>query len=124
LLRHHYRAGFEWFDTDLDEGRALLHRLMAAAGRGAGGVAPIGAAGTATGSGSHPRGFPGGPDPGPFAERVRAALDDDLDVPRALDALDDLASAILSGGDHPGAADALLELAGLVGVDLTVRVRT
>ena len=28
LLRHHYRAGFEWFDTDLDEGRALLHRLL------------------------------------------------------------------------------------------------
>ena len=31
LLRHHYRAGFEWFDTDLDEGKALLRRLMAAA---------------------------------------------------------------------------------------------
>ena len=26
LLRHHYRAGFEWFDTDLDEGKALLRR--------------------------------------------------------------------------------------------------
>ena len=50
--------------------------------------------------------FTGGADPRPFAEEVRAALDDDLDVPRALDALDDLASAILSGGDHrdaPGA---------------------
>ena len=31
LLRHHYRAGFEWFDTDLDEGKALLRRLLAAA---------------------------------------------------------------------------------------------
>ena len=26
-MRHHYRAGFEWHDTDLDEGTALLHRL-------------------------------------------------------------------------------------------------
>jgi L-cysteine:1D-myo-inositol 2-amino-2-deoxy-alpha-D-glucopyranoside ligase len=106
LLRHHYRAGFEWFDTDLDEGRALLRRLLAAAD-----------------CGSDPA-FTGGADPRPFAERVRAALDDDLDVPRALDALDDLASAILSGGDHRGAPAALVELAHLVGVDLTVAART
>ena len=39
----------------------------------------------------------------PFAERVRAAIDDDLDAPRALEALDDLASAVLSGGDDPTA---------------------
>ena len=32
-MRHHYRAGFEWHDTDLDEGTALLHRLLAAAER-------------------------------------------------------------------------------------------
>ena len=31
LLRHHYRAGFEWYDSDLEEGTALLHRLLAAA---------------------------------------------------------------------------------------------
>jgi L-cysteine:1D-myo-inositol 2-amino-2-deoxy-alpha-D-glucopyranoside ligase len=103
LLRHHYRAGFEWFDTDLDEGKALLRRLMAAADLG-----------------SDPA-FTGGADPRPFAEEVRNALDDDLDVPRALDALDDLASAILSGGDHQDAPGALVELARLVGVDLTVR---
>jgi L-cysteine:1D-myo-inositol 2-amino-2-deoxy-alpha-D-glucopyranoside ligase len=103
LLRHHYRAGFEWFDTDLDEGRALLRRLMAAAECAA------------------DPDFRGGADPRPFAEKVRSALDDDLDVPRALDALDDLASAILSGGDHPEAPGALVELAGLIGVDLTVR---
>ena len=48
LMRHHYRAGFEWHDTDLDEGNALLHRLLAAADR------------------------PDGADPRPFAERVRA----------------------------------------------------
>ncbi|HKN39982.1 MAG TPA: cysteine--1-D-myo-inosityl 2-amino-2-deoxy-alpha-D-glucopyranoside ligase, partial [Acidimicrobiia bacterium] len=106
LLRHHYRAGFEWFDTDLDEGRALLRRLLAAADCGADPA------------------FSGGADPRPYAETVRAALDDDLDVPRALDALDDLASAILSGGDHREAPGDLVELARLVGVDLTVPMRT
>ena len=33
LMRHHYRHGFEWYDTDLEEGTALLHRLLAAAER-------------------------------------------------------------------------------------------
>jgi len=94
LMRHHYRAGFEWYDTDLDEGTALLHRLAAAVDAGT------------------------GPDPRPFAERVRNALDDDLDAPKALEALDDLASAILSGGDDPDAAATLCDLGALVGVDL------
>jgi L-cysteine:1D-myo-inositol 2-amino-2-deoxy-alpha-D-glucopyranoside ligase len=95
LMRHHYRAGFEWYDTDLEEGAALLQRLLAAAN------------------------VERGPDPAPFADRVRAALDDDLDAPKALEALDDLASAVLSGGDDPLAAGALRDLAMLVGVDLT-----
>jgi L-cysteine:1D-myo-inositol 2-amino-2-deoxy-alpha-D-glucopyranoside ligase len=98
LMRHHYRAGFEWHDTDLDEGNALLHRLVAAAER------------------------PDGADPRPFAERVRSALDDDLDAPRALEALDDLASAILSGGSDPDAPVVLRELGNLLGVDLTLPV--
>ncbi len=132
LLRHHYRAGFEWFDTDLDEGRALLRRLRAAAARGLGGVPPTTAAGAAKDSATDPA-FRGGADPRPFAARVREALDDDLDVPRALDALDDLASAILSGepggaGVSPGVTDSeapevLMELAQLVGVDLSLPVR-
>jgi L-cysteine:1D-myo-inositol 2-amino-2-deoxy-alpha-D-glucopyranoside ligase len=95
LTRHHYRAGFEWHDTDLEEGNALLHRLVAAAER------------------------PDGADPRPFSARVRAALDDDLDAPRALEALDDLASAVLSGGSDPDAPVVLLELGNLLGVDLT-----
>ena len=94
LLRHHYRAGFEWYDTDLEEGTALLHRLLAAAERKA------------------------GPDPAPFAARLRDALDHDLDAPRAVEALDDLASAILSGGDDPSAHDVLCELGQLLGLDL------
>jgi L-cysteine:1D-myo-inositol 2-amino-2-deoxy-alpha-D-glucopyranoside ligase len=94
LLRHHYRHGFDWYDTDLDEGTALLHRLLAAAERDR------------------------GPDPAPFAQRVRDAIDNDLDTPRALDALDDLASAILSGGDDPNAHAVLCELGRLLGIDL------
>jgi L-cysteine:1D-myo-inositol 2-amino-2-deoxy-alpha-D-glucopyranoside ligase len=95
LMRHHYRAGFEWYDSDIDEGRALLRRLLAAV------AAPSGA------------------DPRPYAARVREALDDDLDVPRALDALDDLASAVLSGGPDRQAPVVLRELALLLGLDLS-----
>jgi L-cysteine:1D-myo-inositol 2-amino-2-deoxy-alpha-D-glucopyranoside ligase len=95
LMRHHYRAGFEWHDTDLDEGTALLHRLLAAAE------------------------CPDGADPRPFAERVRAAIDHDLDAPRALEALDDLASAILSGGTDASAPEVLRELGVLLGIDLS-----
>lgn len=95
LMRHHYRAGFEYHDTDLDEGVALLHRLLAAVQRES------------------------GADPRPYAARVRAALDDDLDAPRAVEALDDLASAILSGGDDPNAPEVLRELGNLLGVDLS-----
>jgi L-cysteine:1D-myo-inositol 2-amino-2-deoxy-alpha-D-glucopyranoside ligase len=94
LMHHHYRSGFEWFDTDLDDGTALLHRLLAAAERDT------------------------GPDPRPFAQRVRDAIDDDLNAPRAIDALDDFASAILSGGDDPDAHRVLCELGDLLGVDL------
>ncbi len=99
LLRHHYRSGFEWFDTEIDEGTALLHRLHAAAR------------------------VEGGPDPRPFAARVRAALDDDLDTPRAIEAIGDLADAMLSAPassspDAPSAHGLLCELAALLGVDL------
>ncbi len=100
LMRHHYRHGFEWYHTDLEEGTALLHRLLAAAERTS------------------------GPDPRPFAARVRNAIDDDLDSPRALDALDDLASAILSGGDDPSARVVMCELGRLLGVDLERPIST
>ena len=95
LLHHHYRSGFEWHDTDIQDGTALLHRLVAAAAR------------------------PDGPDPAPFAARVRDAIDDDLDAPRALDALGELADATLSGGTDPSAPGVLRELAALIGVDIT-----
>jgi L-cysteine:1D-myo-inositol 2-amino-2-deoxy-alpha-D-glucopyranoside ligase len=95
LLHHHYRSGFEWHDTDIQDGTATLHRLVLAARK------------------------TDGPDPRPFAARVRDAIDDDLDAPRALDALGELADAILSGGTDPSAPAVLTELAALIGVDIT-----
>src|SRR3954453_15353861 len=94
LMGHHYRSVFEWHDTDIQDGTALLHRLVAAAAR------------------------PDGPDPAPFAARVPDAIEGDPDAPRALDALGELADAILSGGTDPTAPAVLTELAALIGVDI------
>jgi L-cysteine:1D-myo-inositol 2-amino-2-deoxy-alpha-D-glucopyranoside ligase len=98
LMHHHYRSGFEWHDTDIQDGNALLHRLVAAAQRTS------------------------GPDAEPYAVRVRAAIDHDLDAPRALEALGELADAILSGGADETAPDVLRELSKLLGISLTVPV--
>ena len=54
----------------------------------------------------------------PTPHSVRAAIDHDLDAPRALEALDDLASAVLSGGSDTTAPAVLRELGGLLGIDL------
>ncbi len=94
LMRHHYRSDWEWFDDDIEIGTRLLDRMHRAAHT------------------AH------GPDPSGYAERVRAALDDDLDAPTALGALTELANAILKGGDDPAAPTVLGELGALVGVDL------
>jgi L-cysteine:1D-myo-inositol 2-amino-2-deoxy-alpha-D-glucopyranoside ligase len=96
LMGHHYRDDWEWFDGDLAEGVALLDTLVAAARADA------------------------GPDPAPYAARVRAALDDDLDGPAARAVLVELAEAVLAGtGADPSAPAALAELGRLVGVDPT-----
>ena len=95
LLAHHYRAGFEWFDHDIDDGVTRLDRLITAAGR------------------------PTGPDPAPTLATIRNALDDDLNTAAARDALDMLAGAILAGaGKDPGSAAGLTEAAGLLGIRL------
>lgn len=94
LMRHHYRSGFEWYDTDLQEGIALLNRLLHAANETA------------------------GPDLRGDIERLRGALDDDLNAPGALEVLDDMASALLSGGTSPDAPRQLREAAALLGLDL------
>src|SRR5260370_913111 len=65
-----------------------------------------------------PTAQPAGPAPRRCAHRVRAALDRDLGAPRAVEALDDLASAVLSGGDDPSAPTTLRDLGALLGVPL------
>jgi len=94
LMRHHYRDDWEWFDTDIDAAAADLDRLVRAAHAA------------------------DGPDPAPFRERVHAALDDDLDAPKALAVLDELADKILQGGTDAGTPTVLLELGDLCGLDL------
>ncbi|HJL77486.1 MAG TPA: hypothetical protein QF417_09470, partial [Acidimicrobiales bacterium] len=60
-----------------------------------------------------------GPDPAPTLTAVRAALDDDLDAPTALDAIDVLAGAIIAhAGDDPSAPTGLREAASLLGIHL------
>ncbi|MEZ5247123.1 MAG: cysteine--tRNA ligase [Acidimicrobiales bacterium] len=94
LMGHHYRDDWEWFDTDIDDASTMLDALVTAAAAGS------------------------GPDPAPFAARVRAALDDDLDAPTARAALTDFAAAITAGGDDPTAPTVLAELGALVGIRL------
>jgi len=94
LMAHHYRDDWEWFDTDMDAASDLLDQLVAAAQA------------------------PTGPDPAPYAKRLRAALDDDLDAPTARRVLVDLADAIRGGGTDPSAPTVLAELGALCGVRL------
>jgi L-cysteine:1D-myo-inositol 2-amino-2-deoxy-alpha-D-glucopyranoside ligase len=95
LMGHHYRTDWEWFDSHIQAGVDLLHLLhMAAHGQS-------------------------GPDPTPYAAQVRAALDDDLDVPRVREILQELAEAIISGGPDDTAPAVLVELGSLCGIELT-----
>lgn len=80
ILAHHYAADWEWTDEVLATGVARLARWRAAV------------------SGN------GGPAVDGVLAEVRAALADDLDAPRALEAVDAWASASLTlGGDELGA---------------------
>ena len=97
-MAHHYRAGFEWFDGDIEDGITRLDRLVTASRRHR------------------------GPDPTPTLAAVRSAIDNDLDLPTARHALDLLAGAILAGvGDNRGAVAGLAEAAGLLGIHLEAR---
>jgi L-cysteine:1D-myo-inositol 2-amino-2-deoxy-alpha-D-glucopyranoside ligase len=82
IVEHHYRDDWEWDDTLMPRAADRLDRWQAGAGEG-----------------------------GPRAkviDEVRAALDDDLDAPRALAAIDD---AVARG-------EGVAEAAALLGVDL------
>jgi L-cysteine:1D-myo-inositol 2-amino-2-deoxy-alpha-D-glucopyranoside ligase len=81
ILEHHYRQEWEWDDTLMPRAATRLDQWLGAAGDS---------------------------DVKVLAE-VRAALDDDLDAPRALAAIDDAAAR----------GDDVARAAGLLGVDLS-----
>jgi L-cysteine:1D-myo-inositol 2-amino-2-deoxy-alpha-D-glucopyranoside ligase len=89
LLRHHYRTDWEWTTADLEWAQDALPGLRAA-------VAETNGART-----------------GPVVEAVLAALADDLDAPRALDALRRWEVATNEGADlsEPGAGEVIRRLA-------------
>ena len=96
LLSHHYRGGFEWFDGDIDKGEAMLKRMLEAA------------------SCSH------GPDSENLLNEVREAIDDDMDLPKACQLIDDFAKRTIEGeGDDSHAKTALTQAAAILGVDLS-----
>ena len=83
VLANHYRSSWEWRDGQMDEAAERLARWQS-----------VGPGGTAAG--------------GDVLERVRAALDDDLDTPGALGAIDEGA----------GAGHSVIAAAALLGVRL------
>lgn len=96
LLAHHYRNDWEWTDNDLKQGEDRLHRWTFAV--------------TAD----------RGPEAGPVADAVRAALANDLDAPAALAAVDAWAEQVASGaGDDPEAPSQMADVTdALLGVVL------
>jgi L-cysteine:1D-myo-inositol 2-amino-2-deoxy-alpha-D-glucopyranoside ligase len=77
LMAHHYRLDYEWFDREAVDAAVDLDRLISAAG----GAEPV--------------------ERGGVVDEVRAALDDDLDAPRARQALLDTATRIERGDGAP-----------------------
>lgn len=95
LLSNHYRAGFEWFDSDIDKGEAMLERMIEAAS------------------------CPSGPDSETLLTQVREAIDDDLNLPKACEIIDDFAVKMIEGsGNDSDAKTALTKAAELLGVNL------
>ncbi len=116
LMSRHYRHDFEWRDGDLDEGVALLELFTEA-------LAGEGGTGDARAGRVDEPGHGNVLDARPFAERVRLALDDDLNAPEARNVLRELAEAILASGDPSASAAAtatLAELCELCGIAVAV----
>ena len=105
LMEHHYRDDWEWHDGDIADGEALFDTLNEA-------VRQAGASVTAG------RGTAGGADPAPYSRRLRDALDDDLDAPRARAVLAEMADAIIAGRLDDSAPGVLAELCSLCGIAL------
>jgi cysteinyl-tRNA synthetase len=110
VLRSHYRSPIDVTDPSLRDAEAALERLDAFARRVAAIASP---------------GAPDAPAPdGDALERFRAAMDDDLDTPKAMALAFDLvrqANSRLDVGDEAGAAPlaaAALEIVGALGLSL------
>jgi len=119
LMVHHYRDDWEWHDGDIAEAEAVLDALNEAvrhpgapgASGTSGGSGGSGGSGTSGGSGGS-----GGPSGARYARRLRDALDDDLDAPRARAVLAEMADAVLAGrldDSAPGVLAGLCELCGI-----------
>lgn len=76
VLAHHYRSGWEWTDGLMPDATARLDRWRASS--------------------------PGGAAAAGLLDRVRAAVDDDLDTPAALAAIDEAAASGASVADAAG----------------------
>jgi L-cysteine:1D-myo-inositol 2-amino-2-deoxy-alpha-D-glucopyranoside ligase len=102
LLSHHYRTPWEYDEAGLRQAAIRVERYTAASYADAvGGGNPLDAA--------------------PYRDRFVTAMDDDLDTPAALSALDDLAEAMLAaaGGQDLVAAQGILrQLTGVMGLQL------
>lgn len=97
LLRHHYRAGWEWDAAKLEATAAWTRTLHAALAREPGRGAPL--------------------DPAGYGPRFTAAMEDDLDTPAALQVLMQLADDILAARQHAdvtAAQDVLRAIGGRV----------
>ena len=121
LMGHHYRDDWEWHDGDITEGEALLDTLNEAVRQGR--TSDPGAAGDALdravrhGDAAGP-GAAGGADPAPYAQKLRDALDDDLDAPRARAVLAEMAGEVLARRLDETAPGVLAELCELCGIAL------
>ena len=102
LLSSHYRAEPEYSEEALAEWAPRIEYLRGALEAGGGPGPDLDAA--------------------PFRVRFKAALDDDMDTPRALDVLGELASTAIAAGERGStiapARDTLRELAGVLGLRL------
>ena len=107
FLRSHYRSPLEYSDQNIKAQERAAERLRNALRPGRGGSG-------------------GSLDAAPYRERFVEAMDDDLNTPRALAAIFDLARDVnrdrQAGVDVAGAQDALREMSGLLGLTLEERV--
>jgi L-cysteine:1D-myo-inositol 2-amino-2-deoxy-alpha-D-glucopyranoside ligase len=93
LMTYHYRTGGEWRDDVLHDAARLLGKINQALTQ------------------------PSGADARPFMARVEAALDNDLDAPEAIRAVQDMTQSLLVGGSDERAAEGLRDMLTLLGIE-------